>query len=330
VKYLKYWFDKSTGKIFCLVHAPNQRSSKKYKPDFTRRDTMKKFMPVALAVRDTTKKFMLATLAMIMTLSVLSVQVRRAQAQDNTSEYKDFVIFQATGPTAASIQGTVDAYRVALGDPNNGNVAGQSSGRREINWDGGSTTNLSTTVAGSTFTGFQGTRGALFTTPGTGFVQAPAAADPVQFPPGGLAGLFNNPTYGTIFPAFSDSRLFSAIGSNITDVSFFVPVAQGGINEPATVTGFGAIFTDVDKRGNGNAGARIEYFDADGDLLFSSIVPARPGDGSLSFFGIVFEEARIARVRITSGNVAPGPDDHGRRDVVMMDDFLYGEPQPLP
>jgi hypothetical protein len=280
------------------------------------------------------KKFMLATLAtiMILTLSAFtwpwalgSAQVR--QAQGNTSEDEDFVIFQAAGPTAASIQSTVDAYRLALGDPNNGNLPGQLSGRREINWDGGSTTNLNTVVAGSTFTGFQATRGALFTTPGTGFVQAPAAADPVQFPPGGLAGLFNNPTYANIFTPFSDSRLFSAIGSNITDVTFFVP---GGSNEPATVTGFGAVFTDVDKRGKGNAGARIEYFDADGDLLFSRIVPALPGDGSLSFLGIVFDDARIARVRITSGNVAPGTDDGGRRDVVMMDDFLYSEPQALP
>jgi len=283
------------------------------------------------------KKFMPVALAMILTLSAFSwpqvsgsAEVRQAQAQGNTSDDDDFVVFQAAGPTAASIQGTVDAYRVALGDTNNGNAPGQPSGRREINWDGGSTTNLNTVVAGSTFTGFQGTRGALFTTPGTGFVQAPAAADPVLFPPGGLAGLFNNPTYGNTFTAFSASRLFSAIGSNITDVTFFVPVAPGGSNEPATVNGFGAVFTDVDKRGNGNAGARIEYFDANGDLLFSSIVPALPGDGSLSFFGIVFDDdAPVARVRITSGNVAPGLNDRGRQDVVMMDDFLYGEPQPL-
>jgi len=285
---------------------------------------MKKSMPVALAMILTLSAFSLPSVSG-------SVQVRQAQAQGNTSENEDFVVFQAAGPTAASIQNTVDAYRVALGDPNNGNAPGQPSGRREINWDGGSTTNLNTVVSGSTLANFQNTRGTLFTTPGTGFVQAPATADPVQFPPGGLAGLFNNPTYGTIFAPFSDSRLFSAIGSNITDVTFFVPVAPGGSNEPATVTGFGAVFTDVDKRGNGNASARIEYFDADGDLLFSSFVPALRGDGSLSFFGIVFDDdAPIARVRITSGNVAPGPDDGGRRDVVMMDDFLYGEPQALP
>ena len=285
---------------------------------------MKKFMPVALAVILTLSAFSLPSV-------MGSAQVRQVQAQGNISENEGFVVFQAAGPTAASIQDTVTAYRLALGDPNNGNAPGQLNGRREINWDGGSTTNLNTAATiGSTLANFQSTRGALFTTPGTGFVQAPASADPVLFPPGGLAGLFNNPTYGNIFTTFSDSRLFSAIGSNITDVTFFVPVAPGGSNERATVTGFGAVFTDVDKRGNGNAGARIEYFDAGDDLLFSSVVPALPGDGSLSFLGIVFDDARIARVRVTSGNVAPGPDDRGRRDVVMMDDFLYGEPQPLP
>jgi hypothetical protein len=284
------------------------------------------------------KKLIPVALAMIWILSAFgvpsgtgSMSVRQVQAQGIPSEDAGFILFQATGPTAASIQETVNAYRLALGEPNNGNAPGQLSGRREINWDGGSTTNLNTAVTlGSTLTTFQNSRGALFTTPGTGFVQAPAAADPVQFPPGGLAGQFNNPTYGDIFTPFSDSRLFSAIGSNLTEVAFFVPVAPGGSNKPATVTGFGAVFTDVDKRGNGNASTRIEYFDADGDLLFSSFVPALRGDGNLSFLGIVFDEARIAQVQITSGNVAPGPDDLGKHDIVMMDDFLYDEPQPLP
>jgi len=286
------------------------------------------------------KKHMLLTVVTAFgLLSVMvSVPVRQAPAQGNTSQ--DFVppiVFQAAGPTVESIQGTVDAFRAALGDPNNGNAPGPlASGRREINWDGGGN-NQNTAVAGNPFAGFQIIRGALFTTPdGTGFVQAPPAADPALFPPGGLAGLFNNPTYATIFSTFSPLRLFSPIGSNITEVHFFVP---GGGNMPATTTGFGAVFTDVDrpdgsgpakKRGNRRASTLIEYFGADGELLFSSFVPASPGDGSLSFFGIVFDDARIARVRITSGNVAPGPDDEQKHDIVVMDDFLYGEPQPLP
>ena len=148
--------------------------------------------------------------------------------------------------------------------------------------------------------------------------------------------MFNNPTYGTIFSAFSLSRLFTPIGQQYHRGLFFVPGSKGRL--PATVTGFGAVFTDVDqpdgsgpskKRGNRGASTLIEYFGADGKVLFSSFVPASPGDGSLSFFGIKFDDALIARVRITSGNVAPGPDDDGESDIVMMDDFIYGEPQPL-
>jgi hypothetical protein len=64
--------------------------------------------------------------------------------------------------------------------------------------------------------------------------------------------------------------------------------------------------------------------------LFSSFVPASPGDGNQSFFGVKFNDARIARVRITTGDVAPGPDDDSKNDIVMMDDFIYGEPVALP
>src|SRR5947207_968412 len=44
------------------------------------------------------------------------------------------------GPDAASIQGTVDVFRVDVssGGVNNGNTVGSlPNGRREVNWDGG-------------------------------------------------------------------------------------------------------------------------------------------------------------------------------------------------
>ena len=262
--------------------------------------------------------------------TALVVLPRFADAQDDlqqlsaVAEISDPVsVFQSAGPTALSIQGSVDEYRAAVSEPN---------GRREINWDGGNPANEATAVVGNPFTGFQVTRGALFTTPdGIGFIQAPAGTD---VPPGGLAGFFNNPTYKTSFRAFSASRLFSAVGGKITDVTFFVPGGGG----PATVNGFGSVFTDVDqpngsgparKRGNRNASTLIEYYGTDGQLLFSSFVPASPGDGGFSFFGIVFPDARIARVRITSGDVAPGPNDSEKEDVVMMDDFIFGEPRAI-
>jgi hypothetical protein len=273
-------------------------------------------------------------------LAALIALPRLAGAQDDVlqtsvvAENSDqATVFQAAGPNTSSIQSSVDQFRATVGAPNNGNGPSAVTGRREINWDGGSTVNETTAVAGNPFSGFLITRGALFTTPdGTGFVQAPAGTDVA---PGGLAGLFGNPTYKTRFRAFSASRLFSAIGGRVTDVNFFVP---GGGNVPATVSGFGAVFTDVDqpngsgpaqKRGNRKASTLVEYYAANGELLFSSFVPASPGDGGFSFFGVVFPDARIARVRITSGDVAPGPDDSVKQDVVMMDDFIYGEPRPV-
>ena len=269
----------------------------------------------------------------------LGFPVRQAaHAQGNTP--KDFVapaVFQVAGPTASSIQSTVDAFRVALGNPNNGNNPGPiTGGRREINWDGGGSTD--TTAPVTPFNVFLNIRGGQFTTRGEGLSQAP----PSGGAQGGLAVLFNNPTYGTIFSTFSPPRLFTPVGSNITEALFFIPGSDGTL--PALVSGFGAVFTDVDqpdgsgpgkKRGDRGASTLIEYFGADNELLFSSFVPASPGDGSLSFFGIVFKDPLnplllkplIARVRITTGDTAPGPNDDAKNDIVVMDDFIYGEPQ---
>jgi hypothetical protein len=148
--------------------------------------------------------------------------------------------------------------------------------------------------------------------------------------------LFDNPTYENIFIPFSAPRVFTPVGSNVTEALFFVPGSDP--LAPAVVSGFGAIFIDVDQpngsgpgRGaNRRASTLMEFFDADNRRVYSGFVPASPGDANLSFLGIKFDDPRIARVRITAGTVAPGPDEDARRDIVMMDDFIYGEPQPLP
>jgi hypothetical protein len=244
-------------------------------------------------------------------------------------------VFQAAGTTAEAIQSTVDAFRAELGTPNNANAPGPlAEGRREINWDGGGNNDTTAPLPPVTpFDVFLDSRGAQFTTPGTGLTQAP----PSGGPQGGLAGLFNNPTYGDIFSTFSPLRLFTPVGSNFVDGRFFIPGTNGA--EPAAVRGFGAVFTDVDRPTVSPSGENVRdlipstlitYFDADGMPLFTGVVPASPGDGSLSFFGVVFDKARIARIRIISGSTAPGPDDDAKHDIVVMDDFLYGEPQPLP
>jgi hypothetical protein len=252
---------------------------------------------------------------------MLSVAIPAVHAQEDVDRP---LVFQAAGLTAASIQSTVDAYREALGDPNNGNNPGPlADGRREINWDGGGSD--ATTDPVTPFDVFLNTRGARFTTPGIGLSQAPITGGAQ----GGLVVLLNNDTYANIFSTFSPLRLFTAVGSKITEGQFSVPGTNGAV--AAGVRGFGAIFTDVDKPSgekSEKSSTVIEYFDAQGKLLFTALVPSSPGDGTLSFYGIVFKNPRIASIKIKSGDGKPGVNDD-KKDVVMMDDFIYGEPQPL-
>jgi len=278
------------------------------------------------------KNNLLLTLAVVFGFPLIMIPASVSQAQSqNPNNFAPPEVFQAAGTTADSIRSTVTAFQAALGGVDNKSILTSfSTGRREINWDGGNPAILTTTAPVTPFNVFLNNRGAQFTTPGVGLSQGPASGGPQ----GGFAALFNNPTYGAIFTAFSPSRLFTPVGSNVTEALFFVPGSNGTI--PAAVTGFGAVFTDVDqpdgngpstKRGNRGASTLVEYFDANGKVLFSSFVPASPGDASLSFFGIVFHDPIIARVRITTGDTAPGPDDDVNQDIVMMDDFIYGEPQ---
>jgi len=282
-----------------------------------------------------------AIIFMILATQVEGQQSRRLSVQrlsdpvavENTTQgFVAPIVFQAAGPNIASIQSSVAEFRVALGDPVNGNTTAElENGRREINWDG-APPNDATTPPVNPFNTFLNTRGAQFTTPGIGLSQAPASGGPQ----GGLVALFGNTTYATEFKAFSNLRLFTPVGSNITKAFFFVPGSNGTVR--AAVTGFGAIFSDVDqpngsgpgsKRGNRKSSTLVQFFGADGGLLFSSFVPPSPGNAGFSFLGIKFSDPRIASVRITAGDVAPGSTDDDANDVVMMDDFIYGEPHKL-
>src|SRR5205809_6015562 len=185
------------------------------------------------------------------------------------------VVFQAAGPDNASIQGAVDSFRALLGDNNLNNPGPLHKGRREINWDGGNPDVLDTTAPVNPFLVFLNTRGSQYKTPGLGLSQAPPAGG-LQ---GGLAVLFGNSNYGKIYRTFSRSRLFTPVGSNITEASFSIPGTNG--NARATVRGFGAVFTDVDQPdGSGpgvrRASTRIQYFDRNGGLIFTSFVPSSP------------------------------------------------------
>ncbi len=221
------------------------------------------------------------------------------------------------GPDAASIQSVVDQYRTDLGTLNP-NIAGSvGSGRREINWDGVPDSFSAPNDLPSNFFNSNSPRGAVLSTPGTS-VQVSADDDN----PTATAPLFANinPTYASIFHTFSPQRLFSPIGSNIVDLTFFVP----GTTTPAVTRGFGAVYTDVDDVGN----TAFEYFDASGQSLGTFSTPV--ADNGLSFLGVSFPDPIVSRVRIEYGNTALGPNDGNGIDVAVMDDFIYGEPVAVP
>jgi hypothetical protein len=217
------------------------------------RPTSRKARSTFLLEPNNMKKHMLlmpkAGVGFPLIMTLVAVCQAAAQSENLTQARRAGVtpiVFQAAGPTAESIQSMVDAFRAELGDPNNANNPGPlPSGRREINWDGGGANDTTDTPV-TPFTVFLNTRGARFATLGTGLSQAP----PEGGPQGGLAELLDNATYGDIFDTFSAPRLFTPVGSNITEGTFFVPGSNGGAR--ARVTGFGAVFTDVDRQDGGD------------------------------------------------------------------------------
>src|SRR6266480_2906258 len=223
--------------------------------------------------------------------------------------------FEASGATPADIQTEVDAFRSFLGN-NNGIGGTFATGRREINWDGVPDAFSAPHLLPANFFNSNSPRGVVFFTPGTGFQVSANLVNPTNTPVrfGNI-----NPVYPALFNTFSPQRLFTALDSTITENLFFIP----GTNRAAAVKGFGAVFTDV----NDDHSTKIEYFDVNGNLLFSrDVLPAPNHRGGLSFLGVGFDTASVFLVRITSGDrILKAPNF----DVVVMDDFIYGEPQAL-
>lgn len=231
----------------------------------------------------------------------------------------------AAGANAASIQSTVDQFRADLGGANNGVGGSFINGRREINWDGVPDNFSAPNFIPNNFFNINSPRGVVFTAPttfgdGTAFMCSADSNNPTTTPV-----RFSNidATYLNQFTTFSAERLFIARNARSLMVSFYIP----GTNIPATVKGFGAVFTDVDQNGP----TFIKYYDEAGHLLTFQSPPA--ADNGLSFAGVSFNAGeRVARVEIVFGNapvVSPNTDEQAGDDTVAMDDFIYGEPRAL-
>lgn len=250
------------------------------------------------------------------------------------------LVRSAVGADAASIQGAVDQFRADLGTNNGvGPCAGAclpGTGRREVNWD--AVPDAFSSGGGSAFPGnffnlASGSpagrvRGIEFSTAGAFEVSADASN------PTGTAAEFGNHSsaHQVNFAAFSAERLFGLVGTNTMDVHFALP---GSPTEAALVRGFGAVFTGVDVAGL----TSMDFFDAAGALLLHLDLQAfaaeseSEGSSSFSFAGASFDDAVVARVRLTVGS--SGLEEAAPRllgsaatalDFVAMDDFIFAEP----
>jgi hypothetical protein len=232
------------------------------------------------------------------------------------------IVRQAAGQSPAAIGSVVDQFRADVGGTNNGVGGSFTSGRREINWDGVPDGSSAPNNLPANFFNVNSPRGVIFSTPGSGFQVSAKTGNPTV-----TALRFGNlnSNYPFDFQTFSPERLFTALGSTVTDVVFFVP----GTNSQAFTNGFGVVFADVDFA----TSTTVQFFDQTGITLGTFAVPAALSDHqNLSFLGVSFNAGeRVARVRIRSGNTALGPNDNPGAgvDIVAMDDFIYGEPQSL-
>ncbi|MBX7157282.1 MAG: hypothetical protein K1X66_02690 [Verrucomicrobiae bacterium] len=252
------------------------------------------------------------TKAFALTLAIAAAHFNKSSAALN--------VVTSAGADAAAIQASFDQFTntVALGGTNNGAATGTfTNGFRRINWDGVNFTDPISAPLPPDFFNTTSARGAVL-----GSASAPFIVSILGNDPGEKFSVINS-NYLSIFQTFSPTRLFAPIGSNAFDVTFFLP----GTTTPAAVNGFGIVFTDVDQAQS----AHIECFDASGGSL--GIFNATPANNGLSFLGVstTANKEKIARVRVTSGTrpIGTGIEDDAQNDLVVMDDFVYGEPQAI-
>ncbi|PXF39646.1 hypothetical protein BWQ96_03556 [Gracilariopsis chorda] len=238
------------------------------------------------------------------------------------------IILTDAAHKAAGINGTVLRYKELLGGDDNGNAPGPlEKGQRSINWDAGI---VPFNMPGDFFN-TRVTRGAVLMAKGGKF----AVSNPAMPPPEDdrFSSLLPK-SISNQFRRFSLERLFTPVLSNRFAIKFQIPAKT----DAAKVSGFGAVFTDVDKVRR----TTMVYLDKNGCRIAKINVP--PKGRGLSFAGLVVVDKYnpkktipvISKVLVKLGNTPVSRFSelrrfHGyrprrRTDVVVMDDFFYGEP----
>lgn len=220
--------------------------------------------------------------------------------------------------TAGGASNARNAFLAAIGGIDNGSRIGSASGGvRTVTWDGVPDADAAPNAFPAAYYDLLVPRGLLLHTPGNGFEVSSTVAGQALF-----ANI--NPTYASDFAAFSPSRLLTPIGSNLTEVRFLEP----GSPDFALTRGFGAIFSNVRTPNT----TSVELFTAGGASLGKFFAPTGASAAQPEFLGILFPSAIVARAEIVTGTDALSAstnDSPPATNVVVMDDFAYGEPQPL-
>lgn len=272
----------------------------------------------------TTMKHLGKKLAMLMAFTALVTVVSSCEDDNDDDSYVNpqplplSTILRASGDSITIIP-TVNLFRTVLGDVLN-TTPNQTSGRREVNWDGVPSNltnnnlfpldffNLTDTAAGP-----GRKRGLVYLNTGS----------PLRLDSSNFVDL--SETHSDEFIPFTKRKTITSANSTISEVVFKVP----GTNIPASIKGFGIIFCDVDDA----ASTSLEFFNGTRTLgVYKPLV--RTVGGGFSFLGVHFTEEKITKVRIVSGNgvFAAGVkdiSDGGNKDLVVYDDFFYSEPLQL-
>jgi len=233
--------------------------------------------------------------------------------------HAQLTIRSGSGADASAIAAVRDQFRVDLGGGTTAGANGSFGGlRREINWDGVPAAFAAPNTLPANFFNANSPRGVVLSTPGTAFQVSGATIDSGAGQPAPARFGNLNVTYTATFQAFSPLRLFTPLDSNVFDLQFFLP----GTSTPAAVKGFGLVVTDVDLANT----TMVRFFTAGDTSVGVFALPAF--NGGFSFLGgsVGAGQAGITRVRVTLGNTAAGPSNDGSADIVVADDFIYGEP----
>lgn len=228
-------------------------------------------------------------------------------------------IFSKIVRNPQNLDHTVEVFRKTLGGQDNGNSPGLAHGHRSINWDADI---VPFNMPGDFFKNTV-TRGAEFlAVEGDFAVSNPSDNDPSRIIDNRFSFFHRN--FPKLFKTFSPKRLFTPVQSNHVTVLFSVPASKHG--DRASVSGFGAIFTNVAKPRT----TFMHFYDENECLIFRlSVDDFKRG---LSFGGSIVThkngkkvDAAIASVKIVLGDGIISKPEPGK-NFAVLDDLIYGEP----